>query len=151
MDITFTKISDEEHSVSVRRRDSSEETAILNSRSFLRHDLAHLAVEMELPLAKGYWGLVANGASLPGDGMSGSELALAESLAGPVQTLMRLDSDTSKYLYVLEQVIPEKASPELAQRIQERGRKLQGHWKGTPYRAEMRLLWNGVPSDETDT
>lgn len=149
MDITLTKISDEEHSVSVRRRDSSQETTILNSRSFLRHDLAHLAVEMELPLAKGYWGLVAAGAPLSGVGMSGPELALAESLAGPVQTLMRLDSDTDRYLYVLEHVTPQNASLDLAQRIQERGRKLQGHWKGTPYRAEMKLNWSDVASDET--
>ena len=102
MQIIFTKISDEQHSLSVRRADDSTDLAVLNSRSFLRHDLAHLAVESELPLANGYWGSVASGAALSGKGMSGPELALAESLAGPVQTLMRLDSNLDKYVYVLE-------------------------------------------------
>lgn len=61
MDIIFTKISDEQHSVTVRRTDDSEDSTVLNSRSFLRHDLAHLAVESEVPLTKGFWGCVAAG------------------------------------------------------------------------------------------
>lgn len=141
MQIVFTKISDEQHSVCVQRKDGSEESAVLNTRSFLRHDLAHFAVEHELPLKKGYWGSVASGCSLAGGDMGGPELGVAESLAGPVQTLMRLDAEIEKYLYVLEHVLEEKASMDLAQRIQERGRKLQGHWKGTHYRAEMILQW----------
>lgn len=141
MDIIFTKLSDEEHSVAVCREDHSQESAILNSRSFLRHDLAHLAVESELPIERGFWGQVAAGALLSGEGMGGAELALAESLAGPVQTLMRLDAEVEKYLYVLEHVMPERASLDLAARIQARGRQLEGHWKATAYRAEMCLNW----------
>ena len=41
MKIVFKKISNEEHVVKVFRRDNSTEEAILNSRSFLRHDFAH--------------------------------------------------------------------------------------------------------------
>ena len=141
MDIIFTKISDQQHSVAVRRGDGSTESVVLDSRSFLRHDLAHLAVESEVPLLKGFWGLLASGASLCGEGMHGPELTLAESLAGPVQTMLRLESDVPKYLELLQRVLPQEASMELAQRIHEKGRKLQGHWRATPYKGEMRISW----------
>src|SRR5690606_26313958 len=61
--ITFTKISDEKHAVKITRSDGSTESAELESRSYLRHDLAHFAIELELPIRKGYWGCVAYGAA----------------------------------------------------------------------------------------
>lgn len=141
MEIVFRKLSDQQHSVTVRRRDGSEESSVLDSRSFLRHDLAHLAVELEVPLARGYWGSVAAGASLQGKEMGGKELSKAEALAGPVQTLMRIKADTEQFQNVLRRVLPEQASDELAERIRERGRRLQGHWQATPYGDDMVLQW----------
>lgn len=76
----------------VRRADGSEESGVLNSRSFLRHDLAHLAVETQMPLARGYWGSVADGAKLNGLEIRGPDIMLAEKLSGPVQTLMRIEA-----------------------------------------------------------
>ena len=61
MQIDFHKTSDDEHTLQVRQADGSNERAALNSRSFLRHDLAHFAVELEVPLNEGYWGSVARG------------------------------------------------------------------------------------------
>lgn len=147
MEIVFTKISDQEHSVRIRRSDGSEDTAVLNSRSFLRHDLAHLAVESEVPLALGFWGSVAQGASLKEPEIDSPEIMIAESLAGPVQTLMRIEADKERYYSLLLQIRPELASEDLASRIQQRCRKLLGHWKATPYRGEMVLKWDeNLPS-----
>lgn len=142
MEIVFTKLSDEEHSVRIERADGSVDSLKLNSRSFLRHDLAHLAVESEVPLASGYWGKVARGASLSGSEMRGPDILLAESLAGPVQTLMRTEASEEVFYSTLVRIRPELATQELATRIREAGRKFEGHWKGTPYRAEMRLEWD---------
>lgn len=141
MEIVFTKLSDQKHAVKVRRRDGSEDSSVLDSRSFLRHDLAHLAVELELPLSHGYWGSVAAGASLAGQDMGGTELMTAEKLAGPVQTLMRLKADVDQYQSTLQRIVPEQADLELANRIRERGRALQGHWQATPYGGDMVLQW----------
>jgi hypothetical protein len=63
--ILSTKTSSEQHGVSVVRKDSSTDQVMLNSRSFLRYDFSHLAVESELPLANGYWGLVGSGHQRP--------------------------------------------------------------------------------------
>ena len=141
IDIRFRKLSDQQHSVSILRRDGSRDVARLDTRSFLRHDLAHYAVERELPIAKGYWGSVAAGASLDGAGIEGPDAELAESLAGPVQTLMRTEAGTDDYLAVLARVTPGAASAELASRIQESIRRLRGYWRATPFGGDMYLDW----------
>ena len=141
MKIEFTKVSDEQHRVCVIRADLSTGEATLHSRSFLRHDFAHLAIELELPLRNGYWGLVADGCSLSGKGMGGVEIQTAELLAGPIQTLMRIEADVDKYLELLRRIQPKIASLELASRIRTKGQQLQGHWKATPFRGAMVTDW----------
>ena len=47
---------------------------------------------MEIPLNAGYWGSVSAGAALDGKSLAGDEIAIAESLAGPIQTLIRTDA-----------------------------------------------------------
>ena len=141
MDIAFTRISDQQHAVDIRRADGTSERVEFDTRSFLRHDLAHFAVESEVPIRCGFWGSVAAGASLDGDDIDGAEAALAESLAARVQTLMRLEAGTGGYLSVLGNVSPDLASMELAARIHEHVRRLRGHWKATPFGGVMRLVW----------
>lgn len=148
MEIVFTKPSDQQHAVKVRRADGSEESTILNSRSFLRHDLAHLAVEMEIPLTAGYWGSIAAGASLANPDIKGGDIATAEALAGPVQTLMRIKAETEQFQNALQRVNPELGSDELAARIRERGQRLQGHWQAIPYGGDMILEWHTTHGDQ---
>lgn len=142
MEILFSKISDQEHALTVRRHDGSTDSVVLNSRSFLRHDLAHLAVELEVPINSGFWGSVAGGTALSGNFKGGPDMALAEKLAGPIQTLLRTKADTDQFLGVLNRVCPELASWDLAARIRERGRRLQGHWQATPYGEDMLVRWD---------
>ena len=141
MEIAITKVSEEAHRVEVIRRDGSTDSAILNSRSFLRHDFAHFAVEAEIPIKQGYWGLVAAGASLSGDGFAGKDIALAETLAGPVQTLIRTEAEPTSYLKVLQRIQPHLATDELAERIYNRARALTGHWRATPFGSSMSITW----------
>lgn len=141
MQILLRKLTRDLHSLCVIRRDGSSESRTLNSRSFLRHDLAHYAVEAELPIHAGYWGSVARGASLSGEGLQGPDIELAESLAGPVQTLMRLNAEPMQYLKMLYRVQPECASASFALRLHDRVRQLNGHWQGTPYGSTMCIEW----------
>jgi hypothetical protein len=66
--IALGKISNQPHAVTVTRDDGSSQTIELDSRDFLRHDLAHLAFEMEAGLRDGAWGSVARDPERPGDG-----------------------------------------------------------------------------------
>ena len=140
MKIDIRKISDERHSVQVTRGDSTSDSIELNSRSFLRHDFAHFAVEIETPLLSGYWGSVANGSSLGGE-IDSDEIWLAESLAGPIQTLIRQEAAADQYLEAIRTHMPDRATIDLADRVFRRVRKLRGHWSATPYGGSMTIYW----------
>lgn len=139
--IAFTKISDQRHAVTITRADGTAETVEVETRGFLRHDLAHFAIEAELPIRKGYWGCVAAGASLAGEGVGGSDARLAESLAGPIQTLFRIDAGLDAYVELLGKFSTTNGSQDLPARVHARVRQLRGHWKATPYGSEMELVW----------
>ena len=141
MQISFLKVSDDRHVVSVVRDDGSSDRVELETRSFLRHDLAHYAVEVELGLEHGVWGSVAAGGSLSGEGLDGADMGLAESLAGPMQTMMRIAANVEEIRAVLTTVAPtlDTTSGDLAKRIHERLRRLAGHWNATGYGKTMQL------------
>jgi hypothetical protein len=139
--IAFTKISDERHLVTVTRADGISERVEVETREFLRHDLAHFAIELELPIRRGYWGCVASGASLTGEGVAGSDARLAETLAGPIQTLFRTDAGPDAYRELLKEISATSSRQDLAARVHERVRQLRGHWKATPYGGQMELAW----------
>jgi hypothetical protein len=141
VEVALIKLSDRRHLVQVRRADGTTDSVELDSRDFLRHDLAHFAVERELELRDGVWGSVAAGGSLSGDGLDGANMALAETVSGPMQTMMRTGADTAEIFDVLARVAPEVASIDLATRLHARLRSLSGHWASTPYGGEMKLEW----------
>jgi hypothetical protein len=149
MEVVFCKVSDDRHVVRVQRDDGTSESVELDSRSFLRHDLAHYAVESELGLSGGVWGSVAQGGSLGGSGLDGDDMALAERISGPVQTMMRTGADAVEIEQGLSRVAPWLATPELAQRLHGRLRALAGHWSATAYGGEMILQWPD-PADHGD-
>jgi hypothetical protein len=148
VEVAFIKLSDQRHLVRVRRADRTTESVELDSRTFLRHDLAHFAVERELGLRNGVWGSVAAGGSLSGDGLDGADMALAETVSGPMQTMMRTGADSAEIFDVLARVAPEVASIELATRLHARLRSLSGHWVSTPYGGEMELEWPEAHPDD---
>ncbi len=142
MKIRFTKISDTEHQVAVVRADGSQDTKVLNSRSFLFHDFAHLALETAMRLEHGFWGSVATGASLSGSDCKGNDILLAESLAGPIQVLIKKDAEPADYRKVLSRLL--KNSPQtktLSESIHAEARHLKGLWRATPYGKTMEVDW----------
>ena len=102
---------------------------------------AHFAIELELPIRKGYWGCVAAGASLSGRDIAGTEAELAETLAGPIQTLMRTEAGQDAYAKLLTKVSPADQGRDLAARVHERVRQLRGRWQATACGSEMNLEW----------
>ena len=141
MEIIFTKLSDQEHALRIRRSDNSQESTRLASRSFLRHDFAHLAIELELPLRKGFWGSVAAGDNLDGKAIQGEDIMLAETMAARIQSLLRDDEPLESYQRVLKRIQPDWAPADFAARVYERARQLKGQWRSTPYGGEMHIQW----------
>lgn len=141
MRIAFQRLPDDRHRVSVTRSDGTTDARELDSRSFVRHDLVHYAVERELGLTGGFWGCVAGGASLSGDGVTGAQADLAEALAGPAQTLMRLQAGPEAYVALLRRVVPDRDADTLGPRVHERVRRLRGQWRATPFHQPLVLEW----------
>ncbi len=141
MQIFFKKISDLEHDVSIIRQDASSERVRLNTRSFLRHDIAHLAAESELHLQNAYWGSVAQGMSLSGKSIRGKEIGIAESMAVRIQGLLRLEAGPDEFKTTLIKVQPGLVNEAIAENIYHRCRDLIGHWRATPFGDAMICQW----------
>jgi len=139
--IALAKITDQRHRVTVHRDDGSDETVELDTRSFLRHDLAHYAVAVELGLGHGVWGSVAAGGSLSGDGLDGADMMLSESLAGPMQTMMRTGGSVAEIRVVIDRVAPDLDTDidDLSEALHDRLRRLAGHWAATAFGTSMDL------------
>jgi hypothetical protein len=127
--------------VTVTRADGTSDRIEVDTREYLRHDLSHYAIELEVPIRKGFWGCVASGATLMGEGVGGSDARFAEGLAGPIQTLFRTDAGLDAYTNLLRDVSTKVGRQDLAARVHERIRKLRGHWKATPCGGDMELVW----------
>lgn len=145
MTVRFVKLSDRRHRVEVRRDDGSGDSVELDSRAFLRHDLAHYAVEASLGLATGVWGSIASGGGFDGSDLDGPDIAVAERLAGPTQTLMRVGADLAAVREMLARVAPDLAATDSAEELHDRMRALTGAWAATRYGDALELRWPPAP------
>ena len=148
--VEFTRLSNASHRVTVRRANGTHDSVELDSKDFLRHDLAHFAVEAEVGLDSGVWGCVADGGRLDGDGLDGDDMALAERLAGPVQSLMRTGADVATIRTTIDRTAPDliaadTVTADLADRLHRRLRQLNGHWAATGFDQTMTLQWPPDP------
>src|SRR3954468_10697080 len=64
MEILLTRLTDDRHRMEIARPDGAREAVTLETRSYLLHDLLHLAIEAEARLTTGFWGCLAAGKTL---------------------------------------------------------------------------------------
>lgn len=154
MQVSFTKLSAEQHRFAVTRDDGSREALVLDSRSYLIHDWVHFAVEAELPIADGFYGRLADGTPLArlndrSQALAAQGgLALAEALVGPMQSLYRGRLTPEAYLALARPTLPERVNAGFVERVRERLRRLAGLWRSTPYGRDMVLRWPASPLSE---
>lgn len=145
MKIAITRIHSATHRMACTRDDGSIDSADLETRSVLLHDLVHYAVEAEAHLEEGFWGLVASGRSLasldPKSGITPSgDIMLAESLVGPMQSVFQDRLPVENYITLAGR----RASFVdrcFVDAVLARLRSLWGQWKGTPFHDTMVLHW----------
>ena len=144
--VEIVKLSDERHRLGLCRSDGSVEAVELETRSLLLHDFAHWAVEAEVPIEDGFFGLVARGVSLGelaergmADPLSPG-LALAERLVGPFQALWNGRLEAAVYLTHARGVGPHLDEAWIA-RVSERLRRLTGAWRAVPFAGALELAW----------
>ena len=142
MIVRLTKLSDERHRFEAWRDDGSHEAADLETRSLLLHDLVHYAVESRAGLARGFFGCLAAGVSLARLGDREAplmdeepDLAYAERLVGPMQSLFRGRMTRARYLELTH------LDAAFVTDVLEHLRRLDGRWRATRYRDAMDLPW----------
>ena len=156
MRILLRKISDQQHELAiVRERSGARESVVCETRSYLRHDLLHYAVEAEAGIEGGFWGSLARGRTLAdmndrtGMALAGdtAEIATVEKFVGVLSGAAK-GLSTAEVMSVIERSGAATNAPPPAwltesfvAAVQERLRGLLGAWKATPYGETMTLDW----------
>jgi hypothetical protein len=154
--ILFYKTSDERHVLEIVRPDGRRESEDCETRSYLVHDLLHYSVESEARLKGGFWGNLANGKTLAdmndrtGQAMAGAsaEMAVIERLVGALSGAVKgrsareMVAALATYAEALGTTNPAWLTEAFVAAVQERMKKLLGHWKATPYGGAMELDWS---------
>jgi hypothetical protein len=157
MQIRLTKLSNEQHRLELLRADGSREDIALETRSCLLHDLLHLAVETEARFETGFWGCLARGKTLAdmndrtGQAMKeySADMATIEQAVGALTSAAKgteasvVLAGLQRWLDAQERPLPPWLDEPFIVRVQERMRKLLGHWRGTPFGQTMTVRWGG--------
>jgi hypothetical protein len=134
--IEFTGLTPKTHRFAVLRDDGSVDAVQLETRSLLVHDLTHYAVEKVLGMQDAFYGRLARGVTLAqlsdtsAPWPEGSELALAETIVGPMQSFLggRLARERLPEWRFIDAVSREF-------------RSAFGKWNGTAWGSPCRLVW----------
>ena len=155
MDILLTKLTNDAHRLEIVRQDGSREAATLETRSYLLHDLLHLAVETEAGLTTGFWGGLARGRTLAdmndrsGQAMgdASAELLAVEQIVG-VLTSAAKGAPAAGVLAALRswtdaqgRALPSWLDEAFITRAQARLRGFLGHWRATAHGHTMTVAW----------
>lgn len=151
MKILLHKISDERHALEV-----GGERVELETKSVLHHDFLHFAVESEAGLQDGFWGALAAGKTLTdmgdrtGEAMKdySASMPMIEKIVGAMSMAMKgrtaaqMIEGFRMYAEAQGESLPLWLTEDLIVRVQERMRKLIGHWNSTPFGGSMELDWS---------
>jgi hypothetical protein len=175
MRILLRKISDQQHELAIvresgaresgaresgaresgARESGARESVVCETRSYLKHDLLHYAVEAEAGIEGGLWGSLARGRTLAemndrarmAPGGDAGEIATVETFVGVLSGAAK-GLDTAEVMSVVERAVaatsdaaPAWLTEPFVAAVQARLRGLLGAWKATPYGGTMTLHW----------
>jgi hypothetical protein len=155
--ILFEKMSDERHRLVIERAPGAREAVECETRSYLVHDLLHYAVESEARLATGFWGNLAAGKTLADmNDRTGAAMKDAAPDMGAIEQIVGALHGSTKGVAAGELVaglrrvaaslgatMPDWLTEPFVVAVQGRMRRLQGHWRATPFGGVMELPWPG--------
>jgi hypothetical protein len=153
--ILFEKISAERHRLVIERAPGTREAVECETRSYLVHDLLHYAVESEAKLRTGFWGNLAAGKTLANmNDRTGAAMKDAAPDMGAIEQIVGALHGSTKEIPAGELVaglrrfaasvgatMPDWLTEPFVVAVQERMRRLQGHWRATPFGGVMELPW----------
>lgn len=157
MIIELNKHSNTRHLLIILRNDGSKDEMLLETKSYLKHDLIHLAIERAAELQSGFWGLLAAGAEiekLNADAKSkkgqipNSDIDIIEVIVGAFTRYLNGDatytdvfSGVQNMMQAYELPIPEYLSEDMARRSKQLFQQMMGEWNALSYGDKMTLHW----------
>lgn len=158
MIIRFTKKTPTHHLFEVQRNNGSTEQAMLETRSYMPHDLIHFAYESLAGCRHSFYGRLAAGTTLADfreidirnipETAEDRELVNTERITGPLTAWLRGTDNEEACLAMLTQVfqvlnesVPAHITAEFLTHLRELYRKLWGQWTSLPHHISMDLEW----------
>lgn len=157
MKIRFTKETPTHHAFEIVRDDGTSEKSLLETKSFIPHDLIHLAYESTAGKKESFFGRLASGWTfadfndrtiMSDPKYAGTEMIETERITGPLSAYLTKGIPEESFMQGLYDLfgalgldVPEQVTPELLRDIQARYRSLIGEWNSLPHHKTMEIEW----------
>ena len=157
MKVRFIKETPTHHTFEIVRADGSKETSLLETRSFMPHDLIHLAYESTAGKKDSFFGKLASGWTfaqfndrtiMTDPAFADSEMVETERITGPLSSFLTKGVSEESFMQGLYDVysaidrdIPEDITGNLLRDIQATYRSLIGEWNSLPHHKVMEVEW----------
>lgn len=136
MEINLKKINVSNHELQIVRADCSTEKAILDTKTYLLHDICHFFVEKETNTLDGFWGMLSQGYQL--EQLFGKtnhlteKLRIIESIVGGTQSVYSKHMDESEFWNYFEAVDFKLTDTKFLERVIPRIEEFMNQWKFLP-------------------
>lgn len=157
MQVRFTKTTPTHHQFEIVRTDGSHEEILLETKSFMPHDLIHFAYEREAGCKNSFYGLLAAGKTfaemddrtlMSNPALVDSEMVLTEKIVGPLTAYLGTDIPEEAFLDMLKNMfeasgkeVPSHITPSFLISLKKNYRALIGEWNSLPHHTKMEILW----------
>lgn len=157
MIIRLKRLNPTHHRLTIVRSDGSSDSVELETRSYLTHDLIHLAFEETAGLKEGFWGRLASGASIEQlntvDQFAHGSLPrtpseIIEVVVGGMTGYVLGRAQVQEVFEGLEALIlayglelPAYVSQDVLVRTRDRYRSLLGMWNSCPFEEELEFTF----------
>ena len=144
MQIEIRKKHSNQHAYTLTRHNGTKETIVLDTKTYLLHDICHFVVEKQLQYPKGFWGMLAQGhtfhALFGKDNPQTTELRFIEQIVGPVQSVHSghiPKQDLGLYLNHLDFTLPGPILDSILTEV----KTIMAHWKNLDTGQQLTLEW----------
>jgi hypothetical protein len=143
MKIDFKKVNVSNHEMEIVRSDYSTEKTILDTKTYLLHDICHFFVEKELNTLDGFWGMLSQGYQL--EQLFGKtnhlteKLRVIEFIVGGTQSVYSKHMDESEFWNYIKAVDLKISGTEFLKRVIPPIEDFMNRWKFLPIGDSMTL------------
>lgn len=133
MKIELKKVNVSNHELKIMRSDKTSEEAVLDTKTYLLHDICHFYVEKELQTVDGFWGMLSQGYQM--EQLFGKtnqlteKLRIIECIVGGAQSVYSNHMDESGFWTYIELVDFDLSDDKFLEKVIPRITDFMNQWK----------------------